>query len=267
MQGVVLAAGEGTRLRPLTADRPKALVTVDGRPICSWCFDRLLDAGVDELVVVVGYLGDRIRERYGDAYRGVPVRYATQDERLGVAHALACAEEYVDGPFPYLHGDNVFDPAADLSAVPRLLRDGADAVLTVEGVSRERARETGVVVPAGDGNVVADTDGDRIDRLDADRIDRLDGDRIDRIVEKPDDPPSTLAITGLHGFSPSVFDACRAIDPSDRGEYELPDAITWLLRTGHRVQAVRFEGWRVAVDYPEDRDRAERLIRGSGSGG
>jgi glucose-1-phosphate thymidylyltransferase len=87
-----------------------------------------------------------------------------------------------------------------------------------------------------------------------------DGEILD-VVEKPTDPPSTLVMTGFYAFSPAVFDACRLVQPSARGEYELTDAVHLLLESGRRVDAVPLDGWRVDVGYPEDRDRAERLLR------
>ena len=97
MQAVVPAAGEGTRLRPLTAERPKGLVEVAGKPLLTHVFEALSPLGVEEIVVVVGYHGDAIREHYGDSVDGVPLTYATQDRRRGLAHALLQAEPHVDG--------------------------------------------------------------------------------------------------------------------------------------------------------------------------
>jgi glucose-1-phosphate thymidylyltransferase len=245
MKAVVLAAGEGTRLRPLTADRPKALVEVDGTPLIEYAFDAILDvedaAGtavdvdVEAFVVVVGYRKERIMEHYGDAYRGVPITYAHQREQLGLAHALLTAEPYVDDDFVLILGDNVFD--ANLGdVIDRQSADHADAAFLVEEVPREEASRYGV----------CDTDGDG---------------EITRVVEKPDDPPSNLVMTGFYTFSPAIFHACHLVQPSDRGEYELPDAVDLLIRSGRTIDAIRMDGWRVDVGYPEDRERAERRLR------
>lgn len=87
MDGLVFAAGEGTRPRPLTDDTPKPLLTVGGRPILTHCLDTLVDLDVDRLVIVVGYRGDAIVDPYGDEFRG-PIEYARQENRSGMAHAL-----------------------------------------------------------------------------------------------------------------------------------------------------------------------------------
>lgn len=234
MQAVVPAAGEGTRLGSLTADRPKGLVEVAGKALLTHCFETLLTLGVEELIVVVGYRGDRIRERYGDAVEDVPVTYVRQDERRGLAHAILTARPHVDGPFVELHGDSIL--RANLREVVERRREtDADAVVLVDEVSPEAARRLGVCVTDEDG-------------------------RLQRVVEKPDEPPSTLVQTSFFAFSPRIFEACRAIEPSDRGEYELPDAISHLLASGGRVETVRLEGWRVNVNTPEDIERAQAKL-------
>jgi len=232
MIGVVIAAGEGTRMRPLTDDKPKPLLKVGGKPMLERCFDSLAEAGAEEFVVVVGYEKEKITERYGDAYDGIPITYAHQDEREGLAHALLQAEPCVEGDFLLAHGDNVFAPTAreDLRAVAR---SDADATLLVEEVSESVARSTGVVVTRGD--------------------------RVVDVVERADDPPSKLSVVGFYRLPPSVFDACRNTEPSERGEHELADGLSRLAET-HELRAVRLEGERVNVNRPEDVRAAEELI-------
>lgn len=232
MQGVVPAAGRGSRLRPLTDDCPKGLVEVDDRPILSHVFESL-EPHVDSYVVVVGYLGDRIREYYGTSYRGRPITYVEQSEQRGLAHALRQVAPAVDGDILHLNGDNVLE--GNLGELVRTHREtSADATLLVEAVSRERAKRGGVL--------------------------ELDGSEVVGLVEKPENPPSRLAVTGCFAFSPRIFEACRAIDPSDRGEYELPDAVEWLVNHGGRVETVRFDGFRVNVNTRTDIERAEAKL-------
>jgi glucose-1-phosphate thymidylyltransferase len=85
---------------------------------------------------------------------------------------------------------------------------------------------------------------------------------ITEVVEKPDDPPSNLVMTGFYTFTPAIFDACRLVQPSDRGEYEISEAIDLLIQSGRTIDALRLDGWRVDVGYPEDRERAEALLSG-----
>jgi dTDP-glucose pyrophosphorylase len=239
MQAIVPAAGEGTRLRPLTTDRPKGLVAVAGKPILTHCFESLLAAGIDDIVVVVGYRGDDIVDHYGDDFRGVPLTYAWQDERLGLGHAVLTAEEYVSGDAVVWNGDNVGEVAL-AGMIERHREAGAAATLLVDEVSRERARE-GAVFVLDDGKPVG-------------------------VVEKPDDPPSTLASRGVSVFSPRVFDALERIEPSARGEYEVADAVDRLMTTGCSVETVGLDGWLLNVNTPGDVERASVRLGGDETG-
>ncbi|WP_135535169.1 MULTISPECIES: UTP--glucose-1-phosphate uridylyltransferase AglF [Halostella] len=234
MQAVILAAGKGTRLRPLTEDKPKVLVEVDGKPLIEDVFDNLVDIGIDEFVVVVGYKKEKIIERYDDEYRGVPITYAHQREQLGLAHALLQAEPHVDDDFVLMLGDNIF--RANLGdVIRRQQEDRADAGFLVEEVPIEEASRYGVCDTNEYGEIV-------------------------ELIEKPDDPPSNLVMTGFYSFTPAIFHACHLVQPSDRGEYELPDAVDLLIQSGRTIDAIRMDGWRIDVGYPEDRDEAERRL-------
>ncbi|WP_435068359.1 UTP--glucose-1-phosphate uridylyltransferase AglF [Haloplanus sp. C73] len=234
MQAVVLAAGKGTRLRPLTDDTPKALVEVDGTPLVEHVFDDLIDLDVEEFIVVVGYLKEQIMERYGDEYRGVPITYAHQREQKGLAHALLTAEPYVDDDFMLMLGDNIFEGNLG-DVVNRQQEDRADAAFLVEEVPMEEASRYGVCNTNKYGEII-------------------------EVLEKPDDPPSNLVMTGFYTFSPAIFHACHLVQPSDRGEYELPDAIDLLIQSGRTIDAIRLDGWRIDVGYPEDREQAEQRL-------
>lgn len=239
MQAIVPAAGEGTRLRPLTAERPKGLVEVAGRPILTHVFESLLAAGIDRIVVVVGYRGDDIVDYYGDAFRGTPLTYAWQAERLGLGHAVSTAAAHVAGDVVVWNGDNVGDVALS-GLIDRHRRTDAAATLLVDEVSRERASE-GAVCVVDDGDVVG-------------------------LVEKPDAPPSTLIPRGVFVFSARLFDALDRIGPSGRGEYELTDAVDLLVDEGARVETVGMDGWLVNVNTTADIERASaRLDGGSGA--
>ncbi|MBV0924134.1 nucleotidyltransferase family protein [Halomicroarcula limicola] len=234
MDGVVLAAGKGTRMRPLTEERPKGLVEVAGKPLLSYAFDALLSVGCDRLVAVVGYRGDDVVARYGESYRETPLVYVEQAERLGTAHALRQTLPVEDSPVVVMNGDNVC--RANLDAVVRRHRETeAAATLLVESVARERARTTGVVETDADGRVTG-------------------------LVEKPEDPPSTLVTRGFYVFDAAIDPALRLVTPSARGEYELADAVDLLVHAGHRVEAVELDGWCHNVNEPADRERvADRL--------
>ncbi|WP_440770334.1 UTP--glucose-1-phosphate uridylyltransferase AglF [Natronorubrum sp. DTA28] len=235
MQAVVLAAGKGTRLRPLTEDKPKALVEVDDKPLIEDVFDNLLEIGVTELVVVVGYMKEKIIERYGDEYEGVPITYAHQREQLGLAHAILQAEPHIEDDFVLMLGDNVFRGNLG-DVINRQREDRADAAFLVEEVPYEEASRYGVLDTNEYGEIV-------------------------EVVEKPDEPPSNLVMTGFYTFTPAIFHACHLVQPSDRGEYELPDAIDLLIQSGRTIDAIRMDGWRIDVGYPDDRETAEERIQ------
>ncbi|MCU4742802.1 UTP--glucose-1-phosphate uridylyltransferase AglF [Natronoglomus mannanivorans] len=235
MKAVVLAAGEGTRLRPLTEDKPKGMVEVDGEPILTHCFDQLVDLGAEEFVVVVGYFKERIIDHYGDSYQGIPITYAHQREQQGLAHALLTVEEHIDDDFMLTLGDNIFE--ANLEDVVRRQREErTDAAFLVEEVPWEEASRYGVCDTNKYGEI---TD----------------------VVEKPDDPPSNLVMTGFYTFSPAIFPACELVQPSNRGEYEISEAIDLLIQSGRTIDAIALEGWRIDVGYPEDREEAERRLQ------
>ena len=236
MKAVVLAAGKGTRLQPLTDDKPKALVEVDGQPILSHCFDRLAALDATGFVTVVGHRKNQIVDYYGDEYDGIPITYTEQTEQKGLAHAILTAEDEIDDDFMPMLGDNVFDANLE-DVVNRHQESRADAAFLVEEVPWDDASRYGVCDTNKYGEI---TD----------------------VIEKPADPPSNIVMTGFYTFTPAIFHACHLVQPSDRGEYELSDAIDLLIRSGRTIDALRLKGWRVDVGYPEDRDRAEALVRG-----
>lgn len=235
MKAVVPAAGRGSRLQSLTDDRPKALVEVGDRPLIEHVFDSLLDLEIREFIVVVGYRKEQIRDRFGADYRGTPITYVTQPELLGLAHAIQQAEPHVEDHFVLILGDNVFEANLE-DVIDQHQAGNADATILVDRVPIEEASRYGVCTLDDAGNVID-------------------------LVEKPNDPPSNVVMTGFYVFSPMIFHACQLIQPSERGEYELPDAVELLLQAGRRIETVPLDGWRVDVGYPEDRDRAERLLR------
>jgi glucose-1-phosphate thymidylyltransferase long form len=235
MQAVVLAAGEGTRLRPLTEDKPKGMVEVDGKPILTHCFEQLTELGADELLVVVGYMKESIISHYGDEFQGTPITYAHQREQNGLAHALLTVEEHIDDDFMLMLGDNVFQANLD-DVVNRQYESRADAAFLVEEVPEEEASRYGVC----DTNKYGE---------------------IREVVEKPDDPPSNLVMTGFYTFTPAILHACHLVQPSDRGEYEISEAIDLLIQSGRTIDAIRMDGWRIDVGYPEDREEAERRLQ------
>ena len=234
MQAIVLAAGEGTRLRPLTEDKPKGMVEIDGEPILTHAFRQLANLGAEELIVVVGYKKEVIIDHFGDEFEGIPITYTHQREPLGLAHALLTTEEHIDDDFMLMLGDNIFRANLE-DVINRQQENRTDAAFLVEEVPYEEASRYGVCDTNGYGEIV-------------------------NVVEKPDDPPSNLVMTGFYTFTPAIFHAAHLVQPSDRGEYELSEAIDLLIESGRTIDAIRMDGWRIDVGYPDDRDRAEERL-------
>ena len=207
MQTVILAAGQGTRMRPLTDRRPKPMLPVADRPLMAHTADAAVEAGASELLLVVGYEADDVRAYFGDEYRGVPVAYAVQAEQRGTAHAVRAARERLEGAFAVLNGDDIYDPAS----VERLF-EAAPAVGTYE-VDDPR--------PYG----VFDID---------------DGD-VTEVVEKPDDPPSNRVNVGAYVF-PAEAREWLDVGASERGEEEITDVLARVIDE-RSVRAVDIDRW------------------------
>lgn len=235
MQAVVLAAGKGTRLRPLTEDKPKAMVEVNGKPLLGHVFDRLVELDADELIVVVGYLKENIISHFGDEYRNTPITYAHQRDQKGLAHALLTVEEHIDDDFMLMLGDNIFEANLE-DVINRQHEHRTDAAFLVEEVPFEDASRYGVCDTNEYGEII-------------------------NVIEKPEDPPSNLVMTGFYTFTPAIFHACHLTQPSNRGEYELSEAIDLLIESGRTIDAIRMDGWRIDVGYPEDREKAEEKLK------
>jgi glucose-1-phosphate thymidylyltransferase len=232
MQAVIPAAGRGSRLGELTDYRPKGLVEVAGQPLLTYVFDRAIEAGADELIVVIGYEGAQIVGYFGDTFRDFPVTYVHQRERLGLAHAVLQAESHVDEAFLVVNGDNVFGESLE-PVVTMLNQDEIAGAIAVESVSPETAQQTGVV--------------------------ELEGEKVRSIVEKPSEPASTLVTTGCYALPEDVFEACKLVQPSAENEYQLSEAVSLLASAGYAIRTVQIDR-RVNVNRPEDIERAEQLL-------
>jgi len=216
MKAVVMAAGEGTRMDPLTATRAKPMLPVAGKPLVEHVLDACLEY-VDGFVLVVGYRAEGVRERFGSEYRGTPVTYVEQVEQAGTAHAIARARDHVEDRFLVLNGDVLVS-----SALVERLASTSGTAMTVTPVEDPTAYG---VVDVEDGGAVS-------------------------IVEKPADPPSNLANLGLYAFEPAIFDYVDATERSERGEYEITDSLAMLLDDDVRVSVVEHDGVWLDVGRP-----------------
>ena len=233
MRALVLAGGEGSRLRPLTHTQAKQLIPVAGQPILFHALDAIRDAGITEVGIVIGHTGPEVRLAVGDGSRwGLHVTYLEQEAPLGLAHAVMTAADFVRGqPFLMYLGDNVL-----LEGVTRFVREF------------ERARPdaqillTHVPEPEHFGVAV------------------LEGERVVRLVEKPREFISDVALVGVYLFDDSILEACATLSPSWRGEYEITEAIQWLIDQGKTVRAEMVDGYWKDTGRPEDLLEANRML-------
>lgn len=229
LKAVVLCAGEGTRLRPLTFSKPKHLLPVAGKPILGHVLDTLAAAGLDEVALVVGHRPEAVQRYVGDGSQwGLTATYVTQGQPLGLAHAIGQTREFVgDDPFIVYLGDNLLEGGI-VDFVAEFIAGSAQASLLLKEV--ENPQQYGVAVLDDHQHVV-------------------------RLVEKPADPPSNLAIIGVYAFTSAIFDAISHIAPSARGELEITDAIQYLVEQGATVTA------RVITGFWEDAGEPKALLR------
>jgi glucose-1-phosphate thymidylyltransferase len=234
MKAVILAAGKGTRLYPVTLTMPKPLVPVANKALIRYAIETLTNMGATEIGLVVNSVESPIRESLGDGIStvGVPLTYIEQTNPRGLAHAIGLCEDYIGNePFIVYLGDNIFQDS--MRALYRRFEEtGASAALAL----------TQVPNPSAFG------------------IAALDGERITYLVEKPDDPPSDLAIAGVYVFRPEIFYAIKQIKPSPRGEYEITDAIQYLLEQGGTIIPYVVEGWWIDAGKPHSIILANQLV-------
>ncbi|WP_247005003.1 sugar phosphate nucleotidyltransferase [Halosolutus gelatinilyticus] len=220
---VVLAAGEGRRLRPLTHHRPKPMLPVVSKPILEHVFDSLIAAGVTDIVVVVGYGRNRIQSYVGSSYRDATIRYVVQDRQLGTGHALLTARSVVDGRCLVINGDQIV--TSDLVDEVLSDHDATDSVATIGVLNRAEVGEYGGVL--------------------------LDDDRVTEIIERPSDDQNYRLNAGVYALEPTVFDAVEAATP-DAGEHSLTDAFRRVIEWGEPVRGVVSPGPWIDVKYPWD---------------
>lgn len=247
-QAVVPAAGEGTRLRPLTETRPKSLLEVAGKPILTRCFEQLQQAGIATVVVVVGYRAGDIVSHFGDSYDDLDLQYVHQRDRRGLGDAVLLTESYITEEFLLVNGDNVFDPEFDFTALFTHHEErSTDVTALAERLSRQAATTTGVFEP-----------------VDEDSLKDSGPFAVSGMVEKSAEPPSRLASAGCYVLPTEIFRACSLVRPSPTGEYELATAIDILCTAGATVEAIdiaAFDSWRMNVNRQEDLERVTERIQ------
>ncbi len=239
MKALILAGGEGTRLRPITHTRAKQLVPVANKPILFYGIEAMVDAGITEIGVITGSTGPEVMAAIGDGSQfGAQVTYIPQDAPLGLAHCVLIARDFLgDDDFVMYLGDNLLeqDLAAFVSAFEGARASDRPPAAQILLKRVPDPHRFGIATLDANGNVV-------------------------ELVEKPADPPSDLALVGVYLFDREIHEAVRAIEPSPRGELEITDAIQWLITNGRRVRTELLTGWWIDTGKLTPLLEANRLI-------
>lgn len=225
-KAVLLAAGRGTRMRELTQELPKPMLPVRGKPVLQHIMEGVRDAGIKDILVVVGWQADVVSKFFGDGSKlGVRVQYTTQIVQDGTGKVVELAREFAGTePFLLSYGDILIVPENYLRICAAL--PGAEAVVSVK--RNEDVSQGGAVFV-----------NEQFDLIDL------------REKPKPGEPTSPWYNAGIYAFRPSIFDYIAKLERSPRGEYELTDAIRELALAGNKVRALELSGDWADVRDPE----------------
>lgn len=226
MKAIVLAAGEAKRMRPLTNHTPKALLKVGNKTLLEHIVSRL-PAEINEIVLVVGYLGEQITDYCGDNFLGRKIQYVVQKKSLGTFHALKFCEALIKPgeKFLLMYADDIHGQIG----IEKCLK--FDCALLIKAVADPR--EFGVVVLNSDQSVA-------------------------EIIEKPAQPPTNLVSTGVLLLDDKIFK--YEVPQRPNGEYCLVDAVAQMIKDGQKVFAVESTLW-IPIGYPEDLIKAEKILK------
>jgi len=235
MKGVILHGGAGTRLRPLTHTGPKQLIPVANKPISQYVLEDLIETGIKRIAILLGDIyPEKVKEHYGDGAKfNAEITYISQGEPKGIAHAIHLCKEYIQNePFTVYLGDNLLK--GGIGNYTQTFQDSDfDAMILLCKV--ENPQRFGVAKFNEQGKLVG-------------------------LVEKPRQPPSNFALTGIYFLKPIIFEMIEKLKPSWRGELEITEALQLLIEEGYNVGYRVVEGWWKDTGAPEDILEANRLI-------
>lgn len=228
MKGIILHAGHGTRLRPLTHTGPKQLLPIANKPMSEYCVESIRETGVTDIAIIIGGIGtDKVREYYGTGEKfGVKITYVEQDSPRGIAHAIRLCKDFInDEKFLVFLGDNIIQRNITEFVRNFEVSDASASVLLCEVDNPSRF---GIA-------------------------DLKDG-KITKIMEKPKNPPTNFAVTGIYLLTPAIFEIIDRLKPSWRNELEITDALQMMLEEGYKIT------YHMITDYWKDTGTPEDII-------
>ena len=232
MKGIILHGGHGTRLRPLTHTGPKQLLPIANKPMSQFCLETIVETGIRDIAIIIGGVGsDKVREYYGDGKKfGVKITYIEQDEPRGIAHAIRLCKEFIGNEkFLVFLGDNIIQKSI-IDFVENFKNSDYDATILLCEVDN----------PSRFG--IAD----------------IENEKIIKITEKPKNPKSNLAVTGIYLLTPKIFEIVDNLKPSWRNELEITDALDNLLKENNNMSFEKI------TDYWKDTGTPEDIIHANG---
>jgi len=233
MKGILLHGGHGTRLRPLTHTGPKQLLPIANKPMSQYCIESMRESGVEEIAIIIGGAGsNKVKEYYGNGDKfGVKISYIEQDYPKGIAHAILLCKEFVgDDKFLVFLGDNIIQKPIIDYVKSFANSDASASILLCEVDNPSRFG----IAEIKDGQIL-------------------------RIMEKPKNPPSNLAVTGIYLLTPKIFDVINRLKPSWRNELEITDALHMLLEEKNKIN------YNMITDYWKDTGTPEDIINANGA--
>ena len=232
MKGIILHGGHGTRLRPLTHTGPKQLLPIANKPMSQYCLEAIEETGITDIAIIIGGVGsNKVREYYGNGSNfGVNITYIEQDEPKGIAHAIRLCKEFINNEkFLVFLGDNIIQkPITDF--VENFKKSDFDATILLCEVDN----------PSRFG--IADVQNEKILK----------------ITEKPKNPTSNLAVTGIYLLTPVIFDIIDNLNPSWRNELEITDALDNLLKQNNNISYEKI------TDYWKDTGTPDDILHANG---
>ena len=234
MKGIILHGGHGTRLRPLTHTGPKQLLPIANKPMSQYCIESISEAGITDIAIIIGGLGaNKVSEYYNNGENfGVNITYIEQDYPKGIAHAVSLCKDFVgDEKFVVFLGDNIIQKSISQFATNFEESNYDASILLCEVDNPSRFG----IADVKDGKII-------------------------KIMEKPKNPPTNLAVTGIYFLTPKIFDIISKQKPSARNELEITDALEMLLKENDNISYDMITDYWKDTGTPEDILNANRQV-------